>query len=79
MSQPIVATRLIVTFDPDFKGVTVTGVNGNSVRRRAAVTMNVSFRKDGGVTIWGDGECTDQTLRLDSYGRTIRSKRAPKH
>lgn len=74
----ILMSMLPVVFSNDHKTVTIVGKNGNEVKRTAAVTLNVSFRKDGGVTIWGDGEHKDQTVRVDAYGRTMRSKRSAK-
>ena len=63
MSQPT------VVFSDDNKTVTIIGVNGDRFTRHAGSTLNVSFRKDGGVTVWADGEHKSQTLRVDAYGR----------
>ena len=71
-------SNLTVVFSDDRKAVTVVGLNGNKVHRRAAVTLNVSFRKDGGITMWGDGEHKSQTVRIDSYGRVFNSRKALK-
>lgn len=68
-------SNLNVVFSNDHKTVTVIGVNHNKFSRTAAVTLNVSFRKDGGVTVWGDGEHRDQTVRVDSYGRMMGAAR----
>ncbi len=58
-----------VVFSDDLRTVTVIGINGNTVTRRAQSTLNVSHRKDGGLTIWADSEHKSQTTRLDRYGR----------
>jgi hypothetical protein len=58
-----------VIFSNAHKTVTIVGVNGDTLTRNAATTLNVSFRKDGGVTVWADGEHSSQTTRVDSYGR----------
>jgi len=70
---------LSVVFSDDHKTVTLIGVNNNRVTRKAAKTLNVSFRKDGGASIWADGECADQTTRVDSYGRLFRARKAPRN
>ena len=44
------------------------------MRRHATQTLNVSFRKDGGVTIWADGEHRSQTTRTDRYGRLANTR-----
>jgi len=71
-------SRLTVTFDHDFRGVTITGVGGNTVRRRANGTVSVIMRKDGGATITAHGEDKRQTVRVDSYGRIWNGVRPPR-
>ena len=51
------------------KSVTIIAVNGDQYTRHAGVTMNVSYRKDGGLTVWADGESASQTVRFDRFGR----------
>lgn len=51
------------------KSVTIVAVNGDQYTRHASTTMNVSYRKDGGLTVWADGEHKSQTVRFDRYGR----------
>lgn len=58
------------------KSVTIVGVNGDTVSRNASSTLNLSFRKDGGVTVWVDGEHKSQTTRTDKFGRLTSEKRA---
>ena len=70
-------SMLNVVFSDDHKAITVIGVNGNRVQRKAAVTLNISFRKDGGATIWGDGEHKSQTVRVDHYGRLMMNVKRP--
>lgn len=69
-------SKLTIVFSDANRAVTVVGVNGNRVDRRAAGTLNVSHRKDGGVTIWGDGEHRDQTVRVDAYGRVMNGRKS---
>lgn len=64
----------VVIFSDDMKTVEVIGINGDRVRRHAAQTLNVSFRKDGGVTIWADGEHKSQTTRTDRFGRLANTR-----
>jgi hypothetical protein len=71
-------SNITVVFSDDHKSITLVGVNGNRVTRKAAVTLNVSFRKDGGATVWGDGEHKSQTVRVDSYGRMMNTRKALK-
>ena len=66
---------LSVVLSDDHKSVTIIGVNGNRVTRKAATFLNVSFRKDGGATIWSDGEHKSQTVRVDRYGRVSNLKK----
>lgn len=65
---------LSVVLSDDHKSVTIIGVNGNRVTRKAAGFLNVCFRKDGGATIWSDGEHRSQTVRVDRYGRVSNLK-----
>jgi hypothetical protein len=67
-------TKPVVLFSDNMKTVSVVGVNGDTIVRHAATTLNVSFRKDGGVTIWADGEHASQTTRTDAYGRLSNRK-----
>ncbi len=63
-----------VVFSNNNRTVTVVGVNNNVVTRTAAENLNVAYRKDGGITIWADGEHKSQTIRLDAFGRTTTLK-----
>ena len=67
--------RPVVVISNDRKSVTIVGAGGNTVSRTAASTLNVSHRKDGGVTVWADGEHRSQTIRVDAFGRVTNGKR----
>lgn len=64
-----------VVFSDDHKTVTVIGVNKDKVVRHATTFLNFCVRKDGGVTIWSDGEHSSQTVRVDAYGRLVNKGR----
>lgn len=65
----------VVVMSNDRKSVTIVGAGGNTVSRTATSTLNVSHRKDGGVTVWADGEHRSQTIRVDAWGRLSNGKR----
>jgi hypothetical protein len=67
--------KLSVVQSNDGKTVDIIGINGDRVRRNATSTMFVCHRKDGGVTVWADGEHHSQTTRVDSYGRLMNKRR----
>jgi len=67
--------RPVVVISNDRKSVTIVGAGGNTVSRTAQSTLNVSHRKDGGVTVWADGEHRSQTIRVDAFGRVTNGKR----
>lgn len=62
-------------FSNDNKTLTIIGVNGDEFVRNAGTTLNVCVRKDGGLTVWADGEHSSQTLRVDSFGRLTNQSR----
>lgn len=64
-----------VVFSNNNKSITIVGVNGDQFTRNASTTLNVAFRKDGGLTVWADGEHKSQTLRVDSFGRLTNESR----
>jgi hypothetical protein len=66
-----------VVKDSSNKAVTIISTDGSqNITVSATTFLNMSVRKDGGVTLWADGRPKSETIRVDSRGM-LKAKRIP--